>query len=68
MSAIASRFAAPASAAPTIARGATRLLPGLPARIAAVFIGFVAHDRDRWVSVVCVTGFVLLMWVDWLAA
>lgn len=30
--------------------------------------GFIAHDRDRWVPVVCATGFALLMWVDWLAA
>lgn len=30
--------------------------------------GFIAHDRDRWVPVVCASGFALLMWVDWLAA
>ena len=29
---------------------------------------FIAHDRDRWVPVVCATGFALLMWIDWLAA
>jgi hypothetical protein len=32
------------------------------------FARFIAADRDRWVPLVCGTGFALLMWVDWLAA
>ena len=29
---------------------------------------FIAADRDRWVPLVCGTGFACLMWLDWLAA
>ncbi len=64
------RFAAVAAVAvgPAVGRNVLRPLPGLPVRLAAAFTRFIAHDRDRWVSVVCVAGFTLLMWADWLAA
>lgn len=57
---------------PASRRGPSRTLARLPVRpaatLAAACTRFIAHDRDRWVSVVCGAGFVLLMWVDWLAA
>ena len=39
-----------------------------PRKLLRRLAGFIAHDRDRWVPVVCASGFALLMWVDWLAA
>lgn len=37
-------------------------------RPAARLFALFAQDRDRWVSVVCIAGFAVLMWVDRLAA
>jgi len=56
--------ALPASAAPV--RGTP--LPRFQGRLAIALTGFLAQDRDRWVSVVCAAGFALLMGIDWLAA
>ena len=66
------------SLSPAPRSGASRLLrhgaPHLPRKHNSLIgviergIGGVAHDRDRWVPVVCAAGFALLMWVDWLAA
>jgi hypothetical protein len=65
MHTIARRFAAfPANPAP--AYGAALL--HLQERIASALTGFLAQDRDHWVSVVCAAGFALLMGLDWLAA
>ena len=65
MQAIARRFAA-FSASPSPVRGA--FLPRLQDRIGIALTGFLAQDRDHWVSVVCAAGFALLMGLDWLAA
>lgn len=65
MQAIARRFATfPASLTP-VHNGVMRRLQD---RIAAALTGFLAQDRDHWVSVVCAAGFALLMGLDWLAA
>ncbi len=50
-----------------VLRGKTQS-PSHPRNRLRRLAGFIAHDRDRWVPVVCATGFALLMWVDWLAA
>ncbi|MBL8385416.1 MAG: hypothetical protein JNM90_20200 [Burkholderiales bacterium] len=48
--------------------GAPRLGPQSWLRTAVRLFARFAQDRDRWVSVVCITGFAVLMWVDRLAA
>jgi hypothetical protein len=65
MHTIARRFAA-FSANPAPAYGAALL--HLRDRITSALTGFLAQDRDHWVSVVCAAGFALLMGLDWLAA
>lgn len=65
MQTIARRFAAfPASLAP--AHGTA--IKHLQDRLTTALTGFLAQDRDHWVSVVCAAGFALLMGIDWLAA
>ena len=45
-----------------------RRFAAFPASLAPALTGFLAQDRDHWVSVVCAAGFALLMGIDWLAA
>jgi hypothetical protein len=65
MQAIARRFAALPASFPS-ARSAA--LSRLNDRLVTALTGFLAQDRDHWVSVVCAAGFALLMGIDWLAA